>query len=193
MKKTTLFLALALAAAPALAAPDAKPDPAKSAQKSSTISVSAVVDAIDYKTREVTLDTMKGKVTVVVSEDVKNLDKVKKGDTVTVAYHEGLLAEARPATEAEKAQPLQETVKGSAGGDKPKGGIGYQVKAVTTLVAMDKAKQEMTFKGPRGKVETIHVEDPKNFDKVKVGDTVVFTYTEAVAVSVTPGAAPAKK
>ncbi len=179
---------------PALAAPDAKPDPAKSAQKSSTISVSAVVDAIDYKTREVTLDTMKGKVTVVASEDVKNLDKVKKGDTVTVAYHEGLLAEARPATEAEKAQPLQETVKGGVGGDKPKAGVGYQVKAVTTVVAIDKAKGDITFKGPRGKVETIHAEDPKNLDKVKVGDTVVFTYTEAIAVSVTPGTpAPAKK
>ena len=192
MKKTTLFLALALAAAPALAAPDAKPDPAKSAQKSSTISVSAVVDAIDYKTRQVTLDTMKGKVDIVVSEDVKNLDKIKKGDTVTVAYHEGLLAEARPATDAEKSQPLQETVVGGTGGDKPKAGVGYQVKAVTTVVAIDKAKQEITFKGPRGKVETIHAEDPKNLDKVKVGDTVVFTYTEAIAVSVTPGA-PAKK
>jgi hypothetical protein len=35
-------------------------------------------------------------------------------------------------------------------------------------------------------------EDPKNFDKVKVGDTVVFTYTEAVAIDVKPAPQPKK-
>jgi FtsP/CotA-like multicopper oxidase with cupredoxin domain len=175
-------LALAFAAVPALASPEAK-----TAKKEASVSVSAVVDAIDYKTREVTLSTSTGKTTVVAGDDVKNLASVHKGDTVTVTYREGLLAEARTPTDAEKAQPYQESVTGGTGSPaKPGASIGYQIKAVTTVMAIDKTMHTITFKGPRGRVETIHAEDPKNLDKVKVGDTVVFTYTEAVALSIQP-------
>ncbi len=198
MKRTgillaALALALAFAAAPALAAPaDAKSEP-KTAKKEATISVAATVDAVDYKTREITLNTPKGKVTVVASDDVKNLEGVHKGDTVSVTYYEGLLAEARTPTDAEKAQPFQEAVAGGTGSPaKPGASVGHQIKVVATVMAIDKAKNEITFKGPRGGVETIHAEDPKNLDKVKVGDTVVFTYTEALALSVEHAPHPKK-
>ena len=42
----------------------------------------------------------------------------------------------------------------------------------------------MTLKGPEGNVETVRVMDPKNLEKVKVGDRIVITYTEALAISV---------
>ncbi|MCK7506097.1 MAG: hypothetical protein MZV70_19805 [Desulfobacterales bacterium] len=42
----------------------------------------------------------------------------------------------------------------------------------------------MTLKGPEGNKETIKVKDPKNLKKVKVGDNVVISYTEALAISV---------
>jgi ASC-1-like (ASCH) protein len=193
-KTATLLAALALATASAFAQPASPKDDPKTVKKEGTVTVAAVVDAIDYKTRELTLDTLKhGKVTVVVSDEVKQLDKIKKGDSIAVTYYEGLLAEARTPTEAEKAQPYQEAVAGGVGGAaKPGGSIGHQVKAVTTVMAIDKAKGEITFKGPRGRTETIRAEDPKNLDKVKVGDTVVFTYTEAVAVSIQPAPQPKK-
>ncbi len=192
MSKPAILLAtLALVAAPALAQPAAKAEP-KTAKKEATVTVSAVVDSIDYKTREMTLDTLnKGKVTLVVSDEVKQFDKIKKGDSIAVTYHEGLLAEVRSATAEEKANPLQEGIAGGVS-DKPGAAVGHRIKAVTTVVAIDKAKNEITFKGPRGRTETIVAEDPKNLDKVKVGDTVVFTYTEALAIAVHPASAPKK-
>ena len=54
--------------------------------------VTATVEAIDQKTREVTLKGEKGgTVTFVAGPDVKNLAQVSKGDIVTIEYGEALL------------------------------------------------------------------------------------------------------
>jgi len=42
----------------------------------------------------------------------------------------------------------------------------------------------MSLKGPEGKTVIVKVEDPNNLDKVKVGDELMITYTEALAISV---------
>jgi hypothetical protein len=59
-----------------------------------TLQVSAVVDAIDYKNRYVALRGPKGNTLALpVSEEVKNFDKVKVGDKLTVAYTQALAIE----------------------------------------------------------------------------------------------------
>ena len=42
----------------------------------------------------------------------------------------------------------------------------------------------MTLKGPEGKLAVVKVQDPANLEKVKVGDELMITYTEALAISV---------
>jgi hypothetical protein len=42
----------------------------------------------------------------------------------------------------------------------------------------------VTFKGPKGNLVTVVAEDANNLEKVKVGDNVEITYTEALAVEV---------
>lgn len=52
----------------------------------------------------------------------------------------------------------------------------------------------ISLKGPRGNVVKLDVQNPDQFKVVKVGDEVLVTYTEAVAVSVEPaGKKPAVK
>jgi|SRR5688572_13704944 len=59
-----------------------------------TYQVSAVVDAIDYKSRYVSLRGPKGNtLSMPVSEDVKDFDKVKVGDKLTIAYSQALALE----------------------------------------------------------------------------------------------------
>ena len=67
-----------------------------------TYQISAVVDAIDYKNRYVALRGPGGQTFALpVSADVKNLDQVKAGDTVTIAFAQALaiqmIAEPKPA------------------------------------------------------------------------------------------------
>lgn len=44
-------------------------------------------------------------------------------------------------------------------------------------------KTYVTLAGPGGKTIDVKVRDPKNLDKVKVGDQVVITYTQAFAIA----------
>jgi hypothetical protein len=64
-------------------------------------------------------------------------------------------------------------------------GVGAREVSVTvTIEGIDKAAGTVTFKGPAGNSSTVRAADPKNLEKIKVGDRVGITYTEAVAISV---------
>ena len=63
---------------------------------------------------------------------------------------------------------------------------GAMVRVRGTVSAIDKENKTITLKGPRGRTLTFDVQDPSKLDAVKVGDPVVGTYLEAVAVQVKP-------
>ena len=197
MRRAPMTLAiLALVAGTSLAqAPPERKSPGKPAapkaqavSRSATVSVTAAVTKIDYGTREVTLKGPEREISVVAGDEVKNLEKIKVGDMVSASYHVGLLAEARPATAEEKANPTQGVVAGGKAmeGGKPSGAVGGKIKVVTTVDAIDEVRRTITFKGPAGKTVTVEVENPANLAELRMGDTVVFTYTEALAISVEP-------
>jgi hypothetical protein len=55
---------------------------------------------------------------------------------------------------------------------------------VLTITGLDKAAGTVMLQGPTGQVTTVKARDPRNLDRVAVGDLVEVTYTEAMAVSV---------
>jgi hypothetical protein len=62
-----------------------------------TFNVSGVVEAIDYKKRQVSVRGPKGNiVSLPVSGEVKDLESVSVGDTITVTYSEALAMEMVP-------------------------------------------------------------------------------------------------
>jgi Cu/Ag efflux protein CusF len=60
-----------------------------------------------------------------------------------------------------------------------------------TVSAVDKENKTITLKGPRGRTLTLDVQDPTKLDVVKVGDPVVGSYIEAVAVRLRPAGSAA--
>ena len=56
------------------------------------------------------------------------------------------------------------------------------VQATATVVALDKATRTVTLKGPQRTVDVVAGDDVKNFDQIKVGDTVNVTYVEALTL-----------
>lgn len=153
----------------------------------STVTVTAIVQSVDVKNRLVTLKGPDGQVaTVHVDERVKNLPQVKKGDQVTVTYYESIAYDVLKPGEAKPGVATAGDVVTAPAGQKP-GGAGAQVTTVTaTISAIDKKTQHVTLRGPDGNTVSVKVKDPTRLDKVKVGDLVQITYTEAVAVSVDP-------
>ena len=155
-------------------------------EESMRASLTAKVTEIDREKRQVTLKGSEGKErTLKVDKTVERFDEIEVGDEVKAEYYASLAAEVREATAAEKSAPLADiTLQGKADKDSaPAAGAINMTRAVTTVERLDPAKKEMTIKGPRGKSVDVAVKNPATFEKVKVGDTIVITFTEAVAIS----------
>jgi hypothetical protein len=68
------------------------------------------------------------------------------------------------------------------------------VRVVATIEAIDRTANTVTLKGPKGNSMVVDVADPAALAKPKVGDTVVVTIAESVALSLEKDAGkPAKK
>jgi hypothetical protein len=156
-----------------------------SVKKERLVTATATVEAIDLQKRVVTLKGPEGNVfDVTVGKEARNLPQVKVGDLVKVKYYESIAL--RLVKPGEGVAGIQETeVLGRAKkGEKPGGLTASEVTLTATITAIDKKKHMVTLKGPKGKSVTVKAENPKNLAKVKVGDEVEVTYTEALAISV---------
>jgi hypothetical protein len=157
--------------------------------------VQARVTAVDQKKRLVTIqDESGGKATFEADPAVKNFKQIHVGDEVVGTLLESLVLELRQPTEQEKAEgpTILEVVSTAEPGHKPAGDFVRQIRAVLVIDAIDKTAGTATLRGPAGNDRTIKARDPRNLDLVKVGDTVVATYTEALRLEVRAPAAPAK-
>jgi Cu/Ag efflux protein CusF len=66
--------------------------------------------------------------------------------------------------------------------------IADTIKISATITAIDKASRDVTLKGPQGNELTVTAgPDVKNFDKLKVGDTVDLQYVEALTLELKKG------
>jgi len=152
--------------------------------KERTAVMTATVQAIDLNTRIVTLKGPKGEVRdIKVGEEAVNLPQVKVGDLVTVKYYESLAIEVIKPGTVSGAGEKSAIVKAKPG-EMPGGMAARQSTVTATVTAIDKKKGTITLKGPEGKTVIAKAEEPKNLDKVKVGDELMITYTEALAISV---------
>jgi hypothetical protein len=146
--------------------------------------MTATVVAIDLQTRVVTLKGEDGEVRdIKVGEEAVNLPQVKVGDLVTVKFYESIAVEViKPGTVMGAGEKT--SIVRAKPGEMPRGMVAKQVSVTATITGIDKQKSTITLKGPEGKLNTVKVQDPANLEKVKVGDDLMITYTEALAISV---------
>ena len=202
MKKIA-FLAAALLATAAIAqdkkapAPAPAPAPAKKAESKGVVggevaTVTATVEAIDQKTREVTLKGQDGKlVSFVAGPEVKNLAQVQKGDVVTIGHVSAVAAKLKKTDDKTRSRVVTPFEKRAQGGEKPAGVVGVDVKVVASVEAVDAKAGKVTLRGPQHTVD-LKV-DPALLKNVKVGDMVQAEFVEAIAIKVEKApAAPAK-
>lgn len=188
------FFALGLSACASKVAPPPPPTVAagfattdRGAVREAEIEVRATVQSIDQKERLVTLLLPDGTTeTVRVGPEVRNLPQVKRGDSVVVTYLQSIAFEVVKPGEAKLGAAAVEGAARAEPGEKPGAIGGRAITVVADIVKLDRKHQQAVLKGPKGKTVTVTVQHPEVFDKVKVGDRVEITYTEAVAVDVQP-------
>lgn len=156
--------------------------------------VSATVQGVDVEKRLVTLRDNNGgePVTVQVSPDVRNLAQVKAGDQVVVRYYEALAAELRSRGDSSGSTqaPVRDTAMGRAAeGARPAALVGEETRQTVRIISVDNKNHIVSFYGADGLSRAVPVRTPQGQEfvsKLKPGDEVELTYTEAFAVSVEP-------
>jgi hypothetical protein len=155
-------------------------------EKYSEVKISAMVVAIDHDIREVTLASPMGNlVTFTAGPEIKRLHEVEVGDMVKAVYTTWTRAEFRDPTEDEKANPLEIIAEGHVGGssEDPNAIEGTIVKAVVTLVLVNKDMGLVTIQGPLGNFMSLPVEDKALLNDLKTGGVAVLTYAEAIGIA----------
>ena len=151
-----------------------------------TVDVSATITAIEKSSRTITLKGPKGdEVKVEAGPEVKNFDQLKVGDVVDMRYRETLALELKKGGGMKVEKTEKAGAVGAKPGETPAGVVGRQVTVVGDVMKVDAATQTVTVKGPQRTVE-LKVRDPEQFKLIAVGDQIQATYTEALALAVTP-------
>ena len=174
----SLAVAIAVAALPGVSKADT---PAPDTASAEVVTATANVQKIDKASRMVTLKGPQGNVVDIKAGPNVNLDKLKVGDKVNAAYYQEVAVSLHKSGEQ---APKSQTV------TTERGGITAQQTTVTAKVlAVDTASNSVALRGPAGATHILQVQDPDlqaQLGKIKAGDSVDVTYTQAVAVSVEP-------
>ena len=153
--------------------------------------MTATVEAVDESARKITLKTAKGEMrTISVPPEATRLSEVKPGDTVTATFYDNLILRVKQPGEPD-VDTRQLDVVSPGGGTRPGGTSASQQTITATIDAIDMNEPAISFKGARDFKYRTRVQDKAALQKVKVGDRVDITWTEATLVKVTPS--PAKK
>ena len=154
----------------------------------------AEITAIDLKTRQVTLRGPGGNTFTLQSQDKAiALEDVKVGDSVVVTYIAAMESELRVPTAEELAAPWVELDEEAVSEDATHPGIADMrvIRAVVTVEGMNRVSGTVTVKDSRGMVHIIGDVEPEKMEGVKIGETAVIVFAEAIALTLKHQAAPA--
>lgn len=149
------------------------------------------VTALDKNTRAVTILGAGGKViTVTAGPQVKNFNKIKVGDLVTLTYVSALALELKKGGGRLRERIESEQATAAKPGERPSGSVSRTVKVIADVTAVDAAAGTITLQGPQRSVDLV-VKDKELLRDVRVGDQIFATYEELTVVSITPTPPPA--
>jgi len=183
MSKNLRFLLLGLVAVSLWGCANHDPKSDLKIDKTKLISTEATVEAINMQTRMVALRDQHGQsFTVYVGKEAINLPQVRVGDTVKVEYGEAFAVRM-----AKPGEIVDDTVVGvsqATPGSKPAAAEIIETTVTARIENIDRKKEIVRLRLPDGALRVVKVENPANLEKVKEGDMIVITYSEAFAISV---------
>lgn len=158
---------------------------------SAVLSVTGEITAVDVANRIVSIKGPKGNISDLrVDPAVRNLEQVKVGDRVRLSYRVGVALALRKGGDGIRERVETESAAVAAKGARPGGVATTRTTIVANVFGVDRKKKIVTLRGTSDQLTDVHVRDPQVLREVKVGDQVIASITESVALRVQP--APAK-
>jgi Cu/Ag efflux protein CusF len=145
--------------------------------------ISATVEAVDRAARQVTVKKEDGNHEVFyVPPSVKRFDALKVGDRITGRHYEKIVLQVKAPGEKDVDTTVRDVATPASKGTG--GTLAHQRTITATITAIDQNAPSITFTGPQGFNYSSRVQDKAALAKVKVGDKVDITWTEAVMLSI---------
>jgi hypothetical protein len=146
-----------------------------------TKNLTVTVEAIDHANRQVTGKKPDGTYEVFyVPASVRRFDTLKIGDKVTAKYYENMVLQLKAPGDKSVDKGSGGTVRAESG---TAGTVSHQRTITATITAIDPNVPSITFTGPQDWKYSSRVKDKDALAKVKVGDRVDITWTEALILS----------
>jgi hypothetical protein len=144
----------------------------------------ATIAALDVASRTITLRRRSGQTqTIQVGPDVTRLSEFAVGDVIRVDYEQRIELEYQPP--GSKAVPMESGVTaGRADRDQAPGAVASAgVQGTVTVTAIEASARLVSFQEPGGNVYQVKAGPTVQLEKLKVGDRLLATYVETVAVN----------
>ncbi len=144
---------------------------------------SATIVGLDIPGRRIALKRRSGEEQVIaVGPDVTRLDEFAVGDVIQVQYQQTLELEYRPPGSKVVAPESGATVGRSGMNEAPGAIVSAGVQATVDVTAVDAAQRLVSFRGPGGEIHQVKAGPGIQLEKLKVGDQLLATYVENVAI-----------
>ena len=136
------------------------------------------VTAVDASARLMAVDSPRGTITFRLDPKVENVEDIKVGDTVQVDYVAAfVLSRRRAGTQVPRNAPAGASLSDSY--DRP-------VVFLCDVLQVDKENLVLRLRSPAGDVGDYPVHDSSTLAGMRVGDKIVASMNQAVAIGVTP-------
>ena len=152
--------------------------------KESKVTTKATITSIDHDQRLITLKDKKGNTqTVSAGPEIRRVDELKVGDTVTVrATRTTVYKILKPEASAPAPAKDEAIVRGA--GERPSATVTEQKTSTVTVKSIDQKAPSLTVVDENGKTVSYSVKDKGDLKNLKPGDKIVIYYTLAKAISI---------
>jgi hypothetical protein len=150
------------------------------------VTVHGKIVSVNRPKKTVTLDGPRGKQVTIHVYNPYNLEAAKAGAPFVAKFYEIVTIRKLLPGESLPAASLAEGIVSATPGLVPGAVAGTQAQMVVTIDSIDRDKKTVGVEGPDGSIETVSVANPANLKHVKVGDKIVVTLTNVVAIALEP-------
>jgi hypothetical protein len=187
MRNRLLVLAASLALLAGCTTMEKPADDKPSGREQRLVELRAVVIGVDQQHRLIALEGDDGgRAVLPVAEEFRDFERLRVGDQVVVSYTEAIAWQVKASDQGAPGVSARETLSNPRPGEAPGGASERATTSTATITAFDVARGTVTLTGPRGKSQTFSAHSAADLEKVRVGDLVDITYSEALALAIRP-------
>jgi hypothetical protein len=179
----TATSAQASAANPAAGNAESSAENVVAAGAASVIAIHGRIASVDQEEKLVTLQAAGGKQLTLHILIPFKLAAVKPGEPFLAKFYEIASVQKLAPGQAPTAQSLTAGIVGAAPDQTSVAALGSQYQFEVTIDAIDKNNKTLSIKGSDGVVEVVDVANPESLEQVQVGEQVVVTLIDVVAVA----------